>query len=132
MENNFEDKFINEDGSFDEAKFIAELEEETKMLAQDNADLVKLNKDVKKLNKNLNELETKIANSHTLKNASNDILLEEQIMEERKKESELLDSMTQEERLEYIKNKNERVRAFAEKNNISIADLEVKNGDEEN
>ena len=73
MENNFEDKFINEDGSFDEAKFIAELEEETEMLAQDNADLVKLNKDVKKLNKNLNELETKIANSHTLKNTSNDI-----------------------------------------------------------
>ena len=132
MENNFEDKFINEDGSFDEAKFITELEEETEMLAQDNADLVKLNKDVKKLNKNLNELETKIANSRTLKNTSNDILLEEQIMEERKKASELLDSMTQEERLEYIKNKNERVRAFAEKNNISIADLEVKNGDEEN
>lgn len=124
MENNFEDKFINEDGSFDEAKFIAELEKETEMITQNNNELKKLSNSVKKINDGLDKIEINISDL-------SDNLIDEQILEERKIESELLDSMTQEERLEYIKNKNERVRAFAEKNNISIASLDVTSGDED-
>ena len=46
--------------------------------------------------------------------------LDEQIMEERQAESEMLDKMTQEERIEYMKQKAKRVEKYSLDNNIPL------------
>ena len=127
----YNSQFVDDDGNFDIEASWNDLMRRTEGIDEQYEKLEswdKLIEGAKKLNKNLEEIEKQYSRSEGQISITG---LMRQLRKERREEDEKMSKMTQEEQLEYMRKKHERVEKWIEEINAPSVTLTINEGEEE-
>ena len=127
----YNSQFVDDDGNFDHEASWNDLKKMMEETEKDYAKIEswdKLIEGAKKLNKNLEEIEKQYPRREGQTSITG---LMRQLKKERREEDEKMSKMTQEEQLEYMRKKHERVEKWIEEINAPSVTLKINEGEEE-